>query len=74
MPEREPPAIRHVLHDNHWEMQCPSCDDFVPIDVAVMTGRTAFPAHGAPRCDFADTYNWRAIMPPSGICAMGPLE
>lgn len=38
-------TIRHVLNDNHWEIQCPACRQFVPIDVAVMNGRARFPQH-----------------------------
>lgn len=111
-------AIRHVLRTNHWELQCPTCRQFVKINVAVMEGRAPFPAHTRwapswvhlaaeryptvgrwfpvtrllttrfmialertirrrgwcePTCTYGEAFNWRAIMPPSGICAFGPL-
>lgn len=64
--------IRHVLLDNHWELQCPVCHQFVAIDVDVMNGRAPFPLH--QDCAYADTVNWRAEMPPTGVSALGPLE
>ncbi len=38
-------VLRQYLHDNHWEMQCPVCRTFAPIDVDVMEGRAPFPRH-----------------------------
>lgn len=73
--------IRHVLSDNHWELKCPECGQFVAIDVAIMNGRAPFPQHAipsdetySPMCSYRETYNWRADMPPTGVSALGPLE
>lgn len=66
------PMIRHVLLDDHWELACPDCHQFVSIDVAVMAGRAPFPAHDD--CAYHEARNWRAEMPPSGIGAFGPLD
>lgn len=77
------PNIRQVFLDNHWELQCPQCRQFVPVTVDVMTGRAPFPAHlpwtdvGEPvathSCTYTETVNWRADMPATGVGAMGPL-
>ena len=56
------PAMRHVLTDNHWEMQCPICQQFVPIDREVFVGRAPLPRHQrwAPSWAhmLAERYGW----------------
>jgi hypothetical protein len=39
------PAIRHVLRDNTWHMQCPRCFEFVRVARAEFEGDAPFPAH-----------------------------
>lgn len=39
------PGFRHVLSDNRWEIQCPSCQQFVPATRRVFAGEWTFPEH-----------------------------
>lgn len=39
------PSFRHVLADNHWEIQCPECGQFVRASKQVFEGAWPLPAH-----------------------------
>jgi len=57
------PSFRHVLADNHWEIQCPACQQFVPASRAVFAGELALPAHvrWAPSWSHRITEQWPAV-------------
>ena len=74
------PALRHVLTDNHWEMQCPVCGRFVPIDRAAFIGEARFPPHQSrihlkQPCGFRPSVNWLEMQwQATGLTSFGPIE
>lgn len=80
-------AVRHVLTDNHWELQCPVCRVFVPISRAVFIGDAPLPRHAQPSplwrriwfgpdwCGFRPCIDWATLQwHATGLTSFGPVD